>query len=94
MAAIPQSLPAANDPADRDPVETREWLEAFDALVETEGRDMAAVATEIAGSAGAEEKQTQPAQDEPKPRMDIYGFAMQEKALPGSKELPSRKNPA
>ncbi len=27
------------NPPDADPVETREWLEAFDALVESEGRD-------------------------------------------------------
>src|SRR5687767_10101017 len=29
------------NPPDADPVETREWLEAFDALVETEGRERA-----------------------------------------------------
>ena len=28
-------------PPDADPVETREWLEAFDALVEAEGRERA-----------------------------------------------------
>src|SRR5687767_2462122 len=29
------------NPPDADPVETREWLEAFDVLVETEGRERA-----------------------------------------------------
>ena len=29
------------NPPDADPIETREWLEAFDALVETEGRERA-----------------------------------------------------
>src|SRR2546423_2173821 len=29
------------NPPDADPVETREWLEAFDALVESEGRERA-----------------------------------------------------
>ena len=29
------------NPPDADPVETREWLEAFDALVQSEGRERA-----------------------------------------------------
>src|SRR5687767_15985195 len=29
------------NPPDADPVETREWLDAFDVLVETEGRERA-----------------------------------------------------
>ena len=41
MAAIPQSLPAANDPADQDPIETREWLDALETVIEREGPERA-----------------------------------------------------
>jgi pyruvate dehydrogenase E1 component len=41
MAAIPQSLPAANDPADQDPVETREWLDALETVIQREGPERA-----------------------------------------------------
>ena len=41
MAAIPQSLPAANDPADPDPIETREWLDALETVIDREGPERA-----------------------------------------------------
>ena len=41
MAAIPQSLPAANDPTDPDPIETREWLDALETVIEREGPERA-----------------------------------------------------
>ncbi len=37
MSAVPNFLPAANDGADGDPLETREWLEALEGVLEREG---------------------------------------------------------
>ena len=38
MSALPESFaPAANDPSDTDNLETREWLEALAAVIESEG---------------------------------------------------------
>ena len=42
MSAIPQSLPAENDPSDQDPVETREWLDALETVLQQEGPERAA----------------------------------------------------
>ena len=41
MSAIPQSLPAENDPSDQDPVETREWLDALETVLQQEGPERA-----------------------------------------------------
>ena len=41
MSAIPQSLPAENDPSDQDPVETREWLDALETVLQKEGPERA-----------------------------------------------------
>src|SRR5688572_6039246 len=41
MSAIPQSLPAENDPSDQDPVETREWLDALETVLQREGPERA-----------------------------------------------------
>jgi len=37
MSAVPSNLPAANDPNDIDPLETQEWLDALDAVLDREG---------------------------------------------------------
>ena len=37
MSAAPQNLPATDDPKDPDPIETREWTEALEAVIEREG---------------------------------------------------------
>ena len=34
MSAVPSNLPAANDPSDIDPLETQEWLDALDAVLD------------------------------------------------------------
>ena len=41
MSAVPSSLPAAQNPADPDPVETQEWLDALEAVLDREGPDRA-----------------------------------------------------
>ena len=42
MSAVPKdSGPAANDPGDKDPQETREWLDALEAVIEREGPERA-----------------------------------------------------
>ena len=41
MSAVPQDLPAANDPVDIDPVETQEWLDALEAVLDRLGPDRA-----------------------------------------------------
>jgi pyruvate dehydrogenase E1 component len=41
MSAVPNPSPAANDPRDVDPLETQEWLDALDALIDREGPDRA-----------------------------------------------------
>ena len=41
MSAVPSQLPAANDPGDADAVETREWLDALEALIDREGPERA-----------------------------------------------------
>ena len=41
MSAVPQPLPAANDPLDIDALETQEWLDALDAVIEREGPERA-----------------------------------------------------
>jgi pyruvate dehydrogenase E1 component len=41
MSAVPSQLPAANDPLDSDPLETREWLDALEAVIDREGPDRA-----------------------------------------------------
>jgi len=41
MSAVPSFPPAANDARDADALETREWLEALDAVVEHEGPERA-----------------------------------------------------
>ncbi|MEN9763205.1 MAG: Pyruvate dehydrogenase component [Pseudomonadota bacterium] len=37
MSAVPSQLPAANDPADHDALETQEWLDALEAVIDREG---------------------------------------------------------
>ena len=41
MSAVPSQLPAANDPGDVDALETREWLDALEAVLDREGPDRA-----------------------------------------------------
>ncbi|MGB7302732.1 MAG: pyruvate dehydrogenase (acetyl-transferring), homodimeric type [Burkholderiaceae bacterium] len=41
MSAVPTELPAANDPGDIDPVETREWLDALEAVLDRLGPERA-----------------------------------------------------
>ena len=41
MSAVPSQLPAANDPVDSDPLETREWLDALEAVIDREGPERA-----------------------------------------------------
>ncbi len=41
MSAVPSNLPAANDPSDIDPLETQEWLDALDAVLDREGPERA-----------------------------------------------------
>jgi len=41
MSAVPSQLPAANDPLDSDPLETREWLDALEAVIDREGPERA-----------------------------------------------------
>ena len=41
MSAVPNPHPAANEPGDVDPTETREWLDALEAVIEREGPDRA-----------------------------------------------------
>ncbi|MGH1361722.1 MAG: pyruvate dehydrogenase (acetyl-transferring), homodimeric type [Burkholderiaceae bacterium] len=41
MSAVPNSLPAANDPGDVDPAETNEWLDALEAVIDREGPERA-----------------------------------------------------
>ena len=38
MSAVPNQLPAANDP---DAIETQEWLDALEAVIEREGPERA-----------------------------------------------------
>ena len=37
MSAVPESLPGAGNPADADPAETQEWLDALEAVIDREG---------------------------------------------------------
>jgi pyruvate dehydrogenase E1 component len=37
MSAVPDSLPSANDPLDHDSAETREWIDALEAVIDREG---------------------------------------------------------
>jgi pyruvate dehydrogenase E1 component len=41
MSAVPSQLPAANDPGDSDTIETREWLDALEAVIDREGPERA-----------------------------------------------------
>jgi len=41
MSAVPSQLPAANDPGDLDSLETQEWLDALEAVIDREGPDRA-----------------------------------------------------
>ena len=41
MSAVPNPVPAANDPGDVDPAETHEWLDALEAVIDREGPDRA-----------------------------------------------------
>jgi pyruvate dehydrogenase E1 component len=41
MSAVPSQLPIPVDPADQDPFETREWLDALEAVIDREGPDRA-----------------------------------------------------
>ena len=41
MSALPGALPAANDPLDTDSLETAEWLDALEAVLEREGSQRA-----------------------------------------------------
>ncbi|GAA4404954.1 pyruvate dehydrogenase (acetyl-transferring), homodimeric type [Quisquiliibacterium transsilvanicum] len=41
MSAAPESSPLPQDPNDLDPVETREWLDALEAVIEREGPERA-----------------------------------------------------
>ncbi|HRO61319.1 MAG TPA: pyruvate dehydrogenase (acetyl-transferring), homodimeric type [Burkholderiaceae bacterium] len=41
MSAVPQQLPAANDPLEIDALETQEWLDALDAVIDREGPERA-----------------------------------------------------
>ncbi len=41
MSAVPHFPPAANDPRDPDALETREWIDALDAVLEREGPERA-----------------------------------------------------
>jgi pyruvate dehydrogenase complex dehydrogenase (E1) component len=34
MSAVPESTPLPQDPDDLDPLETREWLDALEAVIE------------------------------------------------------------
>ncbi|MBN9428653.1 MAG: pyruvate dehydrogenase (acetyl-transferring), homodimeric type [Burkholderiales bacterium] len=41
MSAVPSHLPAARDPQDTDALETREWLDALEAVIDREGPERA-----------------------------------------------------
>ena len=41
MSAVPSLPPAANDPVDRDSTETREWMDALEAVIDREGPERA-----------------------------------------------------
>ena len=41
MSAVPSQLPAANDALDSDPLETQEWLDALEAVIDREGPERA-----------------------------------------------------
>ena len=41
MSAVPQNLPAGHDAADADPIETREWVDALEAVIDREGPERA-----------------------------------------------------
>ncbi|MCM5569389.1 pyruvate dehydrogenase (acetyl-transferring), homodimeric type [Burkholderiaceae bacterium FT117] len=41
MSAVPSQLPAANDPVDIDALETSEWLDALEAVIDREGPERA-----------------------------------------------------
>ncbi len=41
MSAVPNQLPPANDSQDADPLETREWLDSLEAVIEQEGPERA-----------------------------------------------------
>ena len=41
MSAVPSSLPAAQNPDDHDPIETQEWLDALEAVIDREGPERA-----------------------------------------------------
>jgi pyruvate dehydrogenase E1 component len=41
MSAVPNQLPAANDPMDIDALETAEWLDALEAVIDREGPERA-----------------------------------------------------
>ncbi len=41
MSAVPSQFPAANDPGDLDALETQEWLDALEAVIDREGPDRA-----------------------------------------------------
>ena len=41
MSAVPSHPPAANDPADQDSTETREWMDALEAVIDREGPERA-----------------------------------------------------
>jgi pyruvate dehydrogenase E1 component len=41
MSAVPSQLPFPLDPSDQDPLETREWLDALEAVIDREGPERA-----------------------------------------------------
>ena len=41
MSAVPNSVPESDDPSDSDPLETREWLDSLDAVIDREGPERA-----------------------------------------------------
>ncbi|MFT3804212.1 MAG: pyruvate dehydrogenase (acetyl-transferring), homodimeric type [Burkholderiaceae bacterium] len=57
MSAVPNSQPAANDPQDQDALETGEWLDALEAVIDREGPERAHFLlerlTELARRSGA-----------------------------------------
>ncbi|MFT4103845.1 MAG: pyruvate dehydrogenase (acetyl-transferring), homodimeric type, partial [Burkholderiaceae bacterium] len=57
MSAVPHSQPAANDPQDQDALETTEWLDALEAVIDREGPERAHFLlerlTELARRSGA-----------------------------------------
>ena len=41
MSAVPNTIPPAGDDRDVDPVETREWIDALEAVIDREGPERA-----------------------------------------------------